>query len=40
MSIEEIAEVTGTSPGDGRKDRVLARAWLRRELNDIAEPHE
>jgi RNA polymerase sigma factor (TIGR02999 family) len=37
MTIDEIAEVTGTSPATVKRDWVLARAWLRRELygNDL-----
>jgi len=37
MTIEEIAEVTGTSPATVKRDWVLARAWLRRELHGNAE---
>jgi len=32
MTIEEIAEVTGTSPATVKRDWALARAWLHREL--------
>lgn len=32
LSIEEIAEVLGVSPGTVRRDWSLARAWLHREL--------
>jgi RNA polymerase sigma factor (TIGR02999 family) len=33
MTIEEIAEVTRSSPATVKRDWVLARAWLRRELH-------
>jgi RNA polymerase sigma factor (TIGR02999 family) len=32
MTIEEIAEVTGTSPATVKRDWAFARAWLHREL--------
>jgi RNA polymerase sigma factor (TIGR02999 family) len=32
LSIEETAEVTGVSPATVKRDWVLARAWLHREL--------
>jgi RNA polymerase sigma factor (TIGR02999 family) len=37
MTIEEIAEVTGTSPATVKRDWALARAWLHRELYGDAE---
>ena len=39
MTIEDIAEVTGTSPATVKRDWVLARAWLRRELYGYTESH-
>ena len=39
MTIEDIAEVTGTSPATVKRDWVLARAWLRRELHGYNESH-
>ena len=39
MTIEGIAEVTGTSPATVKRDWVLARAWLRRELHGYTETH-
>ena len=33
LTIDEVAEVTGTSPATVKRDWVLARAWLRRELH-------
>ena len=40
MTIEEIAEVTGTSPATAKRDWVLARAWLRRELHGITKSYQ
>lgn len=34
MSIEETASALGTSPATVKRDWVLARAWLNRELNE------
>lgn len=38
LTVEEIAEVTGTSPATVKRGWALARAWLRRELYGNAEP--
>jgi DNA-directed RNA polymerase specialized sigma24 family protein len=32
LSIEETAQVVGVSPATVKREWVLARAWLRREL--------
>lgn len=39
MTIDAIAEVMGTSPATVKRDWLLARAWLRRELYGSAESH-
>lgn len=36
MSVEEVAEVLGVSPGTVKADWRLARAWLQREMEDEA----
>ena len=34
LSIEEVAEVLGVSPGTVMRDWTFARAWLRKEMSD------
>jgi DNA-directed RNA polymerase specialized sigma24 family protein len=34
MSIEETADALGVSPATVKRDWMLARAWLNRELSD------
>lgn len=38
MSIADTAEVLGTSPATVKRDWLLARAWLQRELEEHGEP--
>jgi len=38
LTIEETAEVLGTSPATVKRDWTVAKAWLRRELTDSGTP--
>jgi len=38
MNIEETATALGTSPATVKRDWLVARAWLNRELTDLTQP--